>query len=381
MQTPSDAGNCGAELAVSASGNSVSNGTVVFSNSNNVSFGMSGSTVTASAGVAGGGIALSASASSISSGTAVFSNSNNVSFGLNGSTVTASASLSQSTAPGAIAAGTQTATSGTIIFSNLNNVTFGMAGNQTVTASASYSQSTSPGAIAAGTQTATSGTIVFSNSNGVTFGMSGSTQVTASYSQSSAQVSSWVAGQAPASAELNPGVSIRVAHVTLPAYITVTQALMRVEINGNSTATDGTAVTLAVALYTLSGGTASLATSGGRTLTWVSGNTNSTSVYAGASGLRWRTIPFNATLTPGDYLIAISMSSATNVTLSVPVVSDQSGAGSYDGVENTNWLGGGILTVTSAAFPASIAASDSAGYLRTGADANRRPTVTFFGTF
>src|SRR5258706_6236596 len=92
MQTPSDAGACGAELAVSASGNSVSQGTVVFSNSNNVSFGMAGSTITASAGVAGGGgVGISAGTQSVSTGTVRFSNSNGVTFAMAGSaTVTAS---------------------------------------------------------------------------------------------------------------------------------------------------------------------------------------------------------------------------------------------------------------------------------------------------
>lgn len=163
--------------AIAAGTQTASSGTIVLSNSNNLSFGMSGSTrITASY-----NFNLSAGTTSNNLNAVTFSNSNNVSFGLNGSTVTASASYSQSTSPGAIQAGTQTATSGTVIFSNSNNVSFGMSNSSVVTASASYSQSTAPGAIQAGTQTATSGTVVFSNSNGITFGMSGSSQVTASY--------------------------------------------------------------------------------------------------------------------------------------------------------------------------------------------------------
>jgi len=53
--------------------------------------GLTGSTVTASApSGAGGGVALYDGANSITSGTAVFSNSNGVSFGFNGQTITAS---------------------------------------------------------------------------------------------------------------------------------------------------------------------------------------------------------------------------------------------------------------------------------------------------
>lgn len=69
---------------------------VVFSNSNNVSFGLNGSTITASASVATSlsNINLSAGTASNNLSAAVFSNSNNVSFGLNGSTITASATFS-----------------------------------------------------------------------------------------------------------------------------------------------------------------------------------------------------------------------------------------------------------------------------------------------
>jgi hypothetical protein len=70
-------------------GNTVTSGTVVFSNSNGVSFGLNGSTMTASVD-AGGGVAVEAGGGTASTGTVVFSNSNNITFGLNGQTMTAS---------------------------------------------------------------------------------------------------------------------------------------------------------------------------------------------------------------------------------------------------------------------------------------------------
>jgi len=118
-------------------------------------------------------------------GTVVFSNSNNVSFGMsNSSIVTASASWAQSTAPGGIEAGTQTAVSGTVVFSNSNNVSFGMTNTSVVTATATFAQSTQSYNIpAAGAQTGnTSGTCVFSNSNNVSFGMTNNSIITASAS-------------------------------------------------------------------------------------------------------------------------------------------------------------------------------------------------------
>lgn len=213
----------GGGVAISAAGSSQSAGTVVFSNSNGLAFGMNGSTVTGSysQSTAPGGIAASNTtytsgtvvfsgsnnvtvsyngstvlvsgpathavqsgissivanaASTVSAGAVVFSNSNNVSFGLNGSTMTASASYSQSTGPAAIAANAASSvTGGTVVFSNSNNVSFGFNGS-TMTASASYSQSTGPSGIAgSAASTVTSGVVVFSNLNNVSFGLNGST--------------------------------------------------------------------------------------------------------------------------------------------------------------------------------------------------------------
>lgn len=171
----------GALVEALSAGTRSDSGTIVFANSNGVTFGLNAGTLTASAAGGGGGGSISGGTTKATLGEVVFSNSNGITFGVAGQTVTAS--HSQSTAPGALAAGTQTATSGTIVFSNSNGITFGLSGSTRVTASHDglTSQSTAPGALAAGTQTATSGTLVFANSNGFTFGMSGSSQVTASY--------------------------------------------------------------------------------------------------------------------------------------------------------------------------------------------------------
>ena len=73
--------------AISAGTSSQATGTISFSNSNGVSFGLSNGVLTASAagggGGGGGGVAISAGTNSTSTGTVVFSNSNGVSFGMN----------------------------------------------------------------------------------------------------------------------------------------------------------------------------------------------------------------------------------------------------------------------------------------------------------
>jgi hypothetical protein len=109
--------------------------------------------------------------------TVVFSNSNNVSFGLiNNTQMTASASFAQSVQTqgvSGISAGTQAATSGQIVFSNSNNISFGLSGSTRLTAS--YSQ-TGVGAIAISNSTTyTSGTVVYAPANAITFATNGQT--------------------------------------------------------------------------------------------------------------------------------------------------------------------------------------------------------------
>ena len=127
------------------------------------------------AGVAAGSI--SAGTTSVALGQAVFSNSNNITFGLNGSTLTASASFSQTATP--IAAGTQQATAG-VSFVNSNGITFGMSNSSDITASFNGLTSQSNQAASASNGSFTFQTLGFSNANGVTFGTSAGSIITAS---------------------------------------------------------------------------------------------------------------------------------------------------------------------------------------------------------
>jgi hypothetical protein len=105
-------------------------GTIQFSNSNGVTFGLNTNGVmTASIPAIGGaqtGISAIAgsAASSVTDGTIQFANANGISFGLNGNTMTASYVPKAAT-----------------VFSNSNNVEFGLAGS-TITALALFAQST-----------------------------------------------------------------------------------------------------------------------------------------------------------------------------------------------------------------------------------------------
>lgn len=131
-------------------------------------FASNGISLSANAGGGAGGVAISASNSSMSSGTITFSNSNGMFFGLSNGVMTASAS---------------TAPAGSLFFGSTNGVTFGtsvIGASTTVTASVN---SNAGGAAikASGTYTQNSGTVEFANSNGITFGLSNNGTMTASH--------------------------------------------------------------------------------------------------------------------------------------------------------------------------------------------------------
>lgn len=188
------AGGGGGSLNISAGTTSNNLTNVVFSNSNGISFGLNGSTITGtvrtdylttamqSNAATISNINLSAGTTSNNLSAFVMSNSNGMSFGLNGSTITGSYTVPAIPGAGSISAGTTSATLGQVIFSNSNSVSFGMNAG-TVTATVSYpAQTTQPAlqSFSAGTTRITTGEVVLSNSNGISFGANGQT-VTASY--------------------------------------------------------------------------------------------------------------------------------------------------------------------------------------------------------
>lgn len=168
-------------VAISAGTNTANSGTVIFSNSNGISFGMNtNSVVTAS--FSQTPVWFSIGTNSRSSGTVQFSNSNGVSFGMNTAGVV-TASVNAAAGGVVLSAGTNSTNTGTVVFSNANGISFGMntAGNITVSTTQA---SQVPIWISAGTSSKSSGTVRFSNSNGISFGMNTAGVITASVSVS-----------------------------------------------------------------------------------------------------------------------------------------------------------------------------------------------------
>jgi len=150
---------------------------VTFSNSNNVSFGLNGSTMTATASVASSLTAINVSAGTTSNNLSAmtFSNGSNVSFGLNASILTASVATSLTAVN--VSAGTTSNNLSAVTFSNSNGVSFGLNGS-VITASAGQT-TISVVNFSAGTTSSNLQSVVFSNSGNISFGLNGAT-ITAS---------------------------------------------------------------------------------------------------------------------------------------------------------------------------------------------------------
>jgi len=299
----------------------------VFSNSNNVSFGLNGSTVTATAtlpigigGAAAGtqtgtsgtlvfansnGLTFGMSGSSQVTGSytvpaaTVFSNSNNVSFGLAGSTVTATATFAGGGGAAISAAGSSQSV-GTVVFSNSNGVSFGMNGS-TITATVTPGAAAGVAAAAAGTQTQTTGTLNFVNSNGLTFGMSGSSQLTASYTVPGATVFS-----------NSNNVSFGLNGSTITATATVAQTNQSLGIYGSSQTTgqSSSSTVDARSLSVVGAGVISVGMSGGSLLISAPGTTGLTQLSAGMS------TGGNTTGTTGLASAQLVLAGGSNITLS-----------------------------------------------------------------
>lgn len=170
--------------SIAASDKTYAGGVVVFSGSagGNVTVGTNGQTVLFSAGGGGGGsVNFSAGTTSNNLGAVVFSNSGGVSFGLNGSTITATVQTNYLTTAmasnrgsdfvQATAAFAGTSASGTIAS---NGISISI-GPYLTTAMQSNAVTLSNIKISAGTSSANLSAVTFANSNGVSFGLNGST--------------------------------------------------------------------------------------------------------------------------------------------------------------------------------------------------------------
>jgi hypothetical protein len=228
--------------------------------------------------------------------------------------------------------------------------------------------------ISAGTTSQNLSNWVYSNSNNVSFGLSGSTITASAVVQSITQFSQFADF---ATNHVASNASLSLEKVSLPMNISATRLVFLLNIS--ATSNNSGAVTLSHGVYTISSGTASLASSATMAFSWTSGSaTSASSQFGGVSGTRYHTVGVNYSMTPGDYLFGLLISSTPVVTVHVFGMAGPTIVGTYDGVETQNFVNGTSVSSTGA-FPASIAATNT-NYARTGIAANRQPAFILIGT-
>lgn len=202
--------------------------------------------------------------------------------------------------------------------------------------------------LAAGTQTAnTTGTVKFADSNGYTFGMSNNTQVTINgptlkYFEPHGAVHSQavVAGTLP------------MQNIQVPFNINATQLNMMLAHTNSSSA--GNTLVFSVGIYTMSGSTASLASSA--SLSFQYNSTLAASSYTNYSGTRMFSFALGTwNITPGNYLLAFNCASTTALTAGTFSYlinrSNYTLAGEPGGGANyTKYFGNGFFSASSAAL-------------------------------
>jgi hypothetical protein len=328
--------------------------TLSFQGKGAVSVGFSnGSVVIDAPSAAAGNVTFSAGANSAGLASVVFSNSNGVSFGLNGSTITASAAGGGA----AISGGANSQNTGTVNFSNSNNITFGLSNNGVMTASVS------------------GGSVVYVNSNGVSFGSSSAgstTSITASVSAPATQSRYFHPDANYVSIMTSPAQGTHsIKYMQAPFNISATRVDIPVSISLATSATTNTAALVLsqwFGIYTRNGSTLSSVSTASTQTTWTWAS-NSAS-FSSITGPRVFSLPINVNMTPGEYYIAYGLStnsasvglSTTNLGVTLSIFGGLTGQTAIQvaqdiGVNTTAssniWFGHGVYSAQSAGvFPA-----------------------------
>jgi hypothetical protein len=361
--TAGGGGGGGHKVAIAAGTQTATHGTVVFSNSNGVTFGMSNSSVI-TASVAGGG--GGGNTGSISAGTTrgtlgemVFSNSNGLSFGIDGQTLTGSYSVPSTAGLISainVSAGTTSNNASAVVFSNSNGISFGLNGS-TITGSHNALTSQSNQAFSASGGSSAFQTLSFNNANGATFSNAGGA-VQLSYTvPSTAGLLSAVNFSAGTTS--NNSASIQFANS-----------------NGVSFGLNAGTITATVATnYLTSQSNQAFSASGGsstfQTINFVNGNGATFTNNAGSVGLSYTvpTVPAQTNQTIGAYAVSNTTGAASSTTIDARSLSFQ-GAG----VASVGMTNGSVVI----SVPSGGGAGDGGNVLAAGTQtANTTGTVLF----
>lgn len=176
----------------------------------------------------------------------------------------------------------------------------------------------------------------------------------------------------------NGGLSLMPFRV--PYILSATKAMIVAHMSGATGSTG--ALTVSLGVYTLSGSTASLASSASVQLSWTGGTgTTASSLFGGQSGTQYRTLSLGTwAFTPGDYLFGFygRTSNAGSWTMFGPGQT-LSIANAQDTNQTNFWLPGFSTSSFTTGFPGSINITDT-NFVRTGISAYRQVGFLLQGT-
>jgi len=174
--------------------------------------------------------------------------------------------------------------------------------------------------------------------------------------------------------------SMSLQYFDAKANITASQANLLMALSGNTNSSG--ALTVSVGMYTMNGSTMSLVSSNSRQITWTSGAaTNSSSVYGGVSGTRYRTVSLdNWNITEGDYMIGMWFRTTNNGTWRAFGQQGPTIIGALDSNETNHYMHGYSASSFSTAMVGSVNVSNT-NYVRTGAEALQQPGIIFLGSY
>jgi hypothetical protein len=354
-----------------ASNTTASGSTIMWSAGNNVTLAATnGSVVRIDAG-GGGGVAISASGSSVSGGTVVFSNSNSVSFGMNGSTVTASVPI------------------GTVNFSDTNGMTWG---SSTTTNGTTISLSSHAFAGTSLSTVSMTGSVLQGGVNSAGISLSVPAWLTTAGAGGVQTISKYFNNDLGASSTINvPVNTLYLFPLTLYSAVSVSTLMPAIiSFSGTitSAATAQAGVTLQAGIYSQNTNSATrfdtLWTEGISMTFWNSGTSSysyaisdsagqSTGSSAGSNlgtrsvmGMRLFSLHPNQIFNTGQYLYGFRMSRSTagySAAMSriAPVFNNAIGIGMGtigDTTDASIGISSGMYSVTTANFPASINLSE-----------------------
>lgn len=336
-------------------------------------------------GAAGGGgltnINVSAGTTSNNLSNLVFSNSNNVSFGLNGSTITATVTVASTQGSINVSAGTTSNLLSALTFNNANGITFGLNAS-TITASHNglTSQSTDYHAITLGGNTA--GTTTFHATDNRTIFLNGGANITLSGNGSTITIIGAAGGGGGAFTHsyyrnIPPGDVLAIQAVSQGTFyiqrinplpnIQFDRLALLIQYSNASNSTGSVTVSAIAGIYTRNVSSLSLLASTTHTYAFTfSGTVGSFSQHVSQRNF---TIPWTQTLSESDYWVGFGIRTTTagaNASISVWKNSayNSNFAGNFgEGTNNTQQihLGHGFYTATTLTAPNSIAFSEISG--------------------